>query len=192
MDRHAPSGHTLGKSPVHDVRTGFTSRSNGQSLVEFALVLPLFLIMTIGIVDMARIFSANVNLADGVRKAALWAAEGTNYDKWCRQVASPPPGIVECPTEDIDGNPVDPTSKVSPDPDNIAFQLRSVGLDAARITMRAPFCRDTLANPAACASDGTVQIAASYPEVLLTPILGAMFGGQILISQSTTARIEPP
>ena len=193
MARHRSGTRIPGRLPgaVRPWHT-LTSPRRGQSLVEFALLLPIFLIMTIGIVDMARIFSANVNLSNSVRKAALWASEATNYDKWCFEPStlSDP---VACPTVDADGNPVDPSSKLSGDPDNVAYQLRITGLESSRIAMRAPTCRlgDGSGTPAACATGRYVEIAASYPETLLTPILGAMFGGQILISSSTTAYIEP-
>jgi Flp pilus assembly protein TadG len=49
-------------------------KDRGQSLVEFALVLPLVLLLTLGIVDAARLFAADVSLTNGVREAALFAA----------------------------------------------------------------------------------------------------------------------
>jgi hypothetical protein len=152
----------------------------------------VFLLLTIGVVDMARIFSATVNLADGVRKAALWAAEGTNYDRWCRELGTPA-DAVRCPTQDANGNAVNPATKLSPDPPgagNVAYELKAIGLDPTRIVMRAPTCSSG-GLPAACAAGADVAVVASYSETLLTPILGAIFGGQIPITQSTTARIAP-
>lgn len=42
----------------------------GQSLVEFALVLPLVLLLLIGILDLGRGFQAYVSLGNAVREAA--------------------------------------------------------------------------------------------------------------------------
>lgn len=52
---------------------------HGQSLVEFALILPLLLLLTLGIVDTARLFTATVALSNGVREAALYASEPPNF-----------------------------------------------------------------------------------------------------------------
>jgi Flp pilus assembly protein TadG len=56
-----------------------TSRNRGQALVEFALILPVFLLLTLGVVDGARIFTSNVALTNGVREAALFASQGKSY-----------------------------------------------------------------------------------------------------------------
>jgi Flp pilus assembly protein TadG len=49
------------------------SRSTGQSLVEFALVLPLFLVILIGMVDVGRSIWANNSVANAAREAARYA-----------------------------------------------------------------------------------------------------------------------
>jgi Flp pilus assembly protein TadG len=50
-----------------------TSRQLGQSLVEFALVLPIFLAILIGMVDIGRAVWANNAVANAAREAARWA-----------------------------------------------------------------------------------------------------------------------
>ena len=48
--------------------------ARGQSLVEFALVLPIFAIMLFGIIDFGRyVFTAN-SLNNGAREAARFAS----------------------------------------------------------------------------------------------------------------------
>jgi Flp pilus assembly protein TadG len=59
-------------------RNGICS-SRGQSLVEFALLLPVLLVLTLGVVDLTRIFADWISLIGGVREAALWASEPPNY-----------------------------------------------------------------------------------------------------------------
>ncbi len=149
----------------------------GQATVEFALVLPLFLLLTIGVVDLARIFSSYIAFADGVREAALFAADGTaNNVRWC---ATQPPGpnTVACPAGATAANE-------APDPDNIAFQLKSVGLDASQITMLAPVC-----TPDPCGTTSKVTIVASYRMPLLTPVIGHVLGGSVPMTVSTTAKL---
>lgn len=46
----------------------------GQSLVEFALVFPLVLLLLGGGVDVARAYFAGIQVADGARQAALYAS----------------------------------------------------------------------------------------------------------------------
>lgn len=47
----------------------------GQSLVEFALVIPLFLVLVIGVIEFAFLLSANLSVSYATRDAALVAAE---------------------------------------------------------------------------------------------------------------------
>ena len=54
-------------------------RSRGQALVEFALVLPLFLLMLFAMVDIGRVIWANDNLANAAREGARWASVHGNW-----------------------------------------------------------------------------------------------------------------
>jgi hypothetical protein len=60
--------------------TGVRTRPaiRGQSMVEFALILPLFLFLALAIVDFARVFSAAITLESAAREAADY---GTLY-RW--------------------------------------------------------------------------------------------------------------
>ncbi len=46
------------------------ARARGQSMVEFALVLPVFLFMTVGVIDLGRTFYFHNQLVNGVREGA--------------------------------------------------------------------------------------------------------------------------
>ena len=50
-----------------------TDRTRGQSLVEFALVLPLFLVMLMAVVDVGRAIWAQNSLAAAAREGARYA-----------------------------------------------------------------------------------------------------------------------
>lgn len=57
-----------------------TVRQRGQSLVEFALVVPIILLLVAGGVDLARAFFIGIQMTDGARQAALFASENpTTY-----------------------------------------------------------------------------------------------------------------
>ncbi|HEX8683095.1 MAG TPA: TadE/TadG family type IV pilus assembly protein, partial [Ardenticatenaceae bacterium] len=51
-------------------------RSRGQSLVEFALVVPVLLMMIFGIIDMARVVQAQVTVNNAARQAVRLAVTG--------------------------------------------------------------------------------------------------------------------
>ncbi len=49
------------------------SRGSGQSLVEFALILPVFLLILAGILDFGFMLNTRITLINGTREAARWA-----------------------------------------------------------------------------------------------------------------------
>lgn len=59
-------------------RTGLVARDRGcergQGLVEFAVLLPLLVLMTLGAADFARLFSAEVRVANAAREGARFGA----------------------------------------------------------------------------------------------------------------------
>lgn len=57
------------------------SHRKGQTLVEFALTLPILLLLIFGIIEFGRIFQAWVSLQNSARAAARYASTGqVNYD----------------------------------------------------------------------------------------------------------------
>ena len=73
-----------------------------QALVEFALVLPVMLLMLLGMIDLGRAFVFGVATQEGARQAARLAASA-NYDVFVddssvfgRLVASSAPALVGC------------------------------------------------------------------------------------------------
>ena len=55
-------------------RRGATSRKRGQSLVEFALILPILLTMVGAAIDIARLYQGWITLEGAARDAAEYAA----------------------------------------------------------------------------------------------------------------------
>ena len=72
-------------------------RSRGQSLVEFALVLPIFILLIFGLIDMGRYAYLNSTLSQAAREATRVAAVEASWightDANCNQ-----PGGPVCPT----------------------------------------------------------------------------------------------
>jgi len=50
------------------------SRARGQSLVEFAIVVPIFLLLLFGLIDFSRLLFTYISLANGTRELARVAA----------------------------------------------------------------------------------------------------------------------
>jgi Flp pilus assembly protein TadG len=73
-----------------------------QALVEFAFIVPVMLLMTLGLIDLGRAFVFGVAVQEGTRQAARMAATA-NYDSTLtdaaalgRLVAASSPALVGC------------------------------------------------------------------------------------------------
>ncbi len=62
-------------SPLKRHIGGRSRRADGQALVEFALVIPLFLVLFAGIIEFGFLFNATLASSFGTRDASLIAAE---------------------------------------------------------------------------------------------------------------------
>jgi Flp pilus assembly protein TadG len=164
-------------------------RSRGQAVVEFALILPVFLMLTVGVVDMARVFTSYIALTNGVSNAAIFASQG-NYLKWCTGTGTA--SDVPCPAGTAAG-------QQAQNPGNIAYQIRveAVGLGVGSIVMLAPQC--TLAaspyTTGNCTSTSVnvysgVRVEAKYDMTPLSPLLTTIMGGPIHMTASTTAAVQ--
>jgi TadE-like protein len=65
---------TRPEAPASEAASRRPRRSRGQSLVEFSLVLPVFLLMVFAIIDMGRVIWAYDNLASAAREGARYAS----------------------------------------------------------------------------------------------------------------------
>ena len=152
-------------------------------MVEFALILPVLLLLTLGVIDAARIFTASISLTNAVREAAIYASFPTSYNNWC---TDDPLITVPCPAG------VQPTNKTAV-PDNLTTRIfyEAAGLDASAITLDPPICKNAAGTTqAACDGSSTqVTITAHYSVNVATPVLGQIWGGSLAISSTTTAKI---
>jgi Flp pilus assembly protein TadG len=184
-------------------RTGRWRGKCGQALTEFALVLPLLLLITIGVVDGVRIFAAQVALTNGVREGALYASIDIKSTYWCMDPATAPAGSIACPTGYVAARAAsvdecgyvlgDPVGNLCPDPQNLAYRVaREVsGLDTSRITLAPPVCT-TSADVAVTCDDGSaanVRVSATYNMDLLVPVIADLLGHPVRMTASATAPI---
>ena len=139
----------------------------GQSFVEFALILPVFLVILSAAVDLGRLAYARVTIANVAREASFQAAQ--------------------TPTSYLAGQPCT-SGNESANKVICRAILESTGsvvtVTPADITMTCtPDCGDTMGN--------TVTVTATGRFSLVTPVMGVFFGGQtITFSSSATNQIS--
>ncbi len=63
-----------------------SDRDRGQSLVEFALVIPIVILIMAGLFDLGRVVFINNSLSDGARNGARHAATGVRDVGYCARV----------------------------------------------------------------------------------------------------------
>ena len=66
--------------PERRFRTGERRGSSGQSVVEFALGLPIFLLFLLMAVDFGRLFYTYVQVSNAAREAAIYGATQPSDD----------------------------------------------------------------------------------------------------------------
>jgi Flp pilus assembly protein TadG len=144
--------------------------SGAQSIVEFAIVVPLFLLLTFAVIDLGRLFFVQMTLQHAMRQAARLAVTGNTL---------PDPS-----------NPVNQLSRVNSI--ILAAQQAAVGLDVTSIQISS--AQGGNSGPARAGGPGdTVTIALTTNLRLITPVIGRFFGanGTYTFTVQTTFRNEP-
>lgn len=155
-----------GNAPVSSPSTRRTvarSPANGQSLAEFALILPVLLLILMFALDFGRVFYSWVTVTNASRVAANYAA--TNPDQtypnadYTAVVQGETPDDAICP---VIANTYDPTFVDGPDAGTFN---RDLG-DSARVSVSCNFR-------------------------ILTPIIGSILSNSLVVSASSTFPIRP-
>jgi Flp pilus assembly protein TadG len=140
----------------------FARESLGQSLVEFALTLPVLVLILMAIFDMGRaVFVQNV-LANAVR-------EGARYGIACYAASN-------CSCQDIEDKVSDTTFNLNLDTVTVAIKPADVQCDS----------------PSDDQPDNTVRVAAGYNFIAVTPLIGRFLGGEsgMTIEATSTMGLE--
>jgi Flp pilus assembly protein TadG len=125
-----------------------------QSLVEFSLVLPILLLLTLGIVDFAMGFKSYVELTNATREGARYAVVGN------------PPGTYPTDCTGADGGNV--VSRVCK-----AADLPVADITNVSVACCTPDSSDTC-YPASCVSGNSVKVSAHYHYKMITPLASIM------------------
>jgi Flp pilus assembly protein TadG len=153
------------RSPRVAIRRHLDTRTRGQSLVEFALILPLFLVFVAACLDLGRVFYANISLNNAAREGAMQAAK--DHATFIQDGACDP----------VNNNIV------------CRIQLESKGSSVAIASTDITRTCSIAGCPRAAGSTTTVTVRGTFQ--LVTPLLSLVFGGQTLhLTSSATAQLE--
>jgi Flp pilus assembly protein TadG len=140
-------------------RVGLLRRA--QSLVEFAFILPTFMLITVGVVDLARAFYESIALQGAAEAGSMMALE------WRR--ASPP-------ATTTDANAAVRTAiKSSTNPDVFPF----LGIQDSDITLDVPWT-----------AGASYSITVTRTFRLMTPFVGNVFSGNQSLTLTSTVRSQ--
>lgn len=138
----------------------------GQSLVEFALIVPLMLLLLAATVDLGRLFYSRITVSDAARAGAMEAA---------RSPGSFQPG----------------TACTSANKDTNAVMCRVLQEAAGGFVTVAPADVEVTCTGGTCVSNATlgatVSVKVTGHFTLVTPIIGFFFGGQTIDFSSTAS-----
>ena len=147
--------------------TSGSSRERGQSLVEFALVVPVFLLLMFGIIDFGRLFFSQMTLQHAMREAGRFGVTGRHLDD--------------------PNNPGTQLSRVN----SIITTARNAasGLDITNIRVTSS---STGTNQNAGGPSDTMTVSITSRLRLITPMIGRYFGtnGVYTFTASTTFQNE--
>jgi len=157
--------HSILRRPRRALGRHLQTRTRGQSLVEFALILPIFLMFVAAALDLGRVIYANITLSNAAREGAMYAAQE--------------PGLF---VENADCDPVtnNVVCRIQFESQDSMVEVAATDID---MTCSMTGC------PGQAGSLVTIEVRGSFS--LVTPLLSAVFGGTTLgLTSRATAQVE--
>lgn len=150
--------HALLHHPRRMISRHLRTRSRGQSLVEMALILPVFMLLMVAALDLGRIYYSRITVNDAAREGALEAAR--NPGSFLANTA--------CTTANKDSNRI---------------MCRSLNEARGSFVTVLPAdvsrtCSTLICPPLVPALGDSVYVTVTGRFTFLTPLLGQFFGGQ--------------
>lgn len=152
---------------VGRVRRHLAGRSRGQSLVEFALLLPVFMLFFATTLDLGRLAAAQLSVANAAKEGVFQAAlTPTDFNAANPCPAAGDTNVILCRIQlELSG------SGISVNPSDISVSCSQAG------------CPKTMGSRVTVTLTGRFQ--------LLTPILSPFFGGtNVAFTRAATAQME--
>ncbi|MEO6577969.1 MAG: TadE/TadG family type IV pilus assembly protein [Candidatus Limnocylindria bacterium] len=144
-----------------------TSTRRGQSFVEFALLLPVLLVLVLGTVDLGRAYFASVSLENAVKEGAFFGAR----EPECASVGAtcPNPSNVKARVDlEMNGMPVTNFQAKCFAPGTTVFTGAGKALSA-------------------CADGDLYYVASKTPFTLVTPLIAGLLGNTLTLSSDATS-----
>ena len=145
-------------------------KSRGQSLVEFAIILPIMMVFLAAVLDLGRVFYATVSLNNAARVGAFPAAQ--------------------TPQSFTPGGTCTPSAA---DEDDRNLVICRVQLESKDSAVSIPSSAISMSCSTGCVAQAgsTVTVRVTGQFTLLTPLLATVLGGQTIpMSASATAQLE--
>jgi Flp pilus assembly protein TadG len=165
-------------------RTGAPAACPGQGLVEFALVVPLFLLLVFAIIDFGILFEHRITLDNAARNGARWAT--THPTAWSN-AATAPSNTIEGQVQIAGG-----TSAIPNSDSNIVITYLVPGSGTATVcghysASSGSFVAASGYTQATCVTAGhLVQVRVTHTYHMISPIIGALFRNGITETASAT------
>jgi Flp pilus assembly protein TadG len=140
----------------------------GQSMVEFAMVVPLFFLLTFGMIDLGRVYYVQMTLENAMRQAGRFAITGNHLTQGTNVLSR-----------------VQSIAQVA--------QQAAVGLVLNVASIQINGQSSTNATASAGGPGAPVTISMTTQLQLITPLIGRYFGtnGVYTFTVSTTFQNEP-
>jgi PKD repeat protein len=139
-------------------------RSRGQSLVELALIAPVFLILLATAIDLGRLMYSQIVISNAAKEGALVASQGGTFQS---NSACSPTNAVMC---------------------GVLTEAKGgfVEVDQARVTLTPATCVKDAMYPAGGPPNVSVKVTA--PFKLVTPLIGSILGSNLTLNAEADAQ----
>jgi Flp pilus assembly protein TadG len=151
----------------HPISPADRTGRRGQSMVEFALILPVMLLLLAAAIDLGRLFYAYVAVENAAKEGAFFGARNPLCD--------------------------DGLNTNCDDPNNVLWHVRTEAPNLGSQFTTTIACRDnagTLMQPITNCLDGMkYQVTVTYPFKLITPILSSILGSGLTLHAESQATV---
>ena len=158
-------------------RSGRTRDQRGAVAVEFALIVPLLLLLVFGVIEFSFMMNRDLIVGNTSRDAARVASLGGTYTDVCTaarnglsQSGIPAPAANTCAGS---GNQA-----------QVVICVKTNDTTPCTVNMNAT------AYDAAAESGKAVFVRVTYTYNWITPVIGSLFGDNTTLGQSTEMRVE--
>jgi Flp pilus assembly protein TadG len=177
--RSSSRSRTHLRSWLRAVAPGRTrGRSRGQSIVELAILAPVLLVLLAAALDLGRLFSSQITIANAAREGALAAAQDPTLYEPGQSCVTPAHG----PATNRIICAIQKETKSSAL--SVPASAISMACDGTVVTTAAQVAATCVAS-----MDHTIEITVTGQFSLVTPLLSTFLGGQTIALSSTATSV---